>query len=854
MQGPKGFRCGTTFVSNVWRSARGAEAGYTYFYTGGPARLDRFYSNPELIDCIAKMFNLPTDLTDHLCVSVEVFHEMTSKEFRFNNNLWKMNTEILKEEIFQQNFYEFWTSANALASRKNNITQWWEEIFKPKLKLMAVRYGKFRAAEKRAKREELNDQLIKITNLLNKGEGEYDKFLEVKRGLRDWEKEVAKGCKIRAGKVMDEKEERTSTFHMNSERKRIVNREITKLEVDGRVVVEGKGIAQGILKHFESVFQRAGDVELSDREDFLGEVKGMLKKEEYVLDGELTLEELQFVLEKTKKDKSPGVDGIPYEFYLTSFKTIGSTMVEMMNATMRAKRLAKSQGLAVVKLIPKKKNAQRPSDFRPISLLCTDYKLLAGILAERLKETLPGTVGESQRGGVPRRKFFNSLTLYRERVNELKGRGGRIGAALVAIDLEKAYDYVDRNALWTIMDEMGYSRQFIDKLRTLYNACDIQIMNGNDVCGTITGSNSVRQGCPLSVHLFVLFLEPLIAKLESCLRGLNVGNTYLKVQAYVDDLTVVVNNEKEIEIMGNCIDMFCRCFRASISKTKSLIMGLGDWEGREEWPLSWLLACDELKITGINFTPALKQTTEKNWNRVYDQIQGILTKHAARNMTIQQRSSFIKTYCLSKAIYIAKVLECPKSMARKILSKTQQFLWRGQLERPKKAASYEERLKGGLDYRNPQLFFQALLTKTFIEDLYGNETIGKELLQYWTYWKAKELKLPTGPWRNSAKSSYDPPTHIGNLLQMVQELSNQGIVDLTGKIDHKQIYQHWIQPLKEGSRMERKLPSFNWKQIWKSISNLPDRLQQQMFLLNHRLLTTQVRKKRIDPKVCMSVL
>lgn len=249
---------------------------------------------------------------------------------------------------------------------------------------------------------------------------------------------------------------------------------------------------------------------------------------------------------RTKKDKSPGIDGIPYEFYLSFFNTIGPTMIDMMNETIERGELKKSQGLAVIKLLPKKADASRPSDFRPISLLCTDYKLLSGILANRLKKTLPGTIGESQRGGVPGRKIFNSLTLFRdliERVNELKERGGRFGAALVAIDLEKAYDYVDRNALWTIMDVMGYSRHFIDKLKTLYNTCEMQIMNGGDKCGTISAKNSIRQGCPLSMHLFVIYLEPLISKLEHMLEGLKLGTKSIKTRAYVDDLTIVITND-----------------------------------------------------------------------------------------------------------------------------------------------------------------------------------------------------------------------------------------------------------------------------------------------------------------------
>ena len=242
---------------------------------------------------------------------------------------------------------------------------------------------------------------------------------------------------------------------------------------------------------------------------FTKHVRGRLVEGSAELDSDITIQELRYVLEKTKSGKSPGVDGLPYEFYSTFFYLIGETMIEMINSTMGRGALRKSQGLAVIKLIPKLKCAIKPSDFRPISLLCTDYKLIAGELSKRLKLTLERVIGESQRGGVPGRKIVESLTLFHdiiERVNELEETSGKMGATLVAIDLEKAYDYVDRDILWRVMGEMGYSCTFIQKLKTMYNLCEMRVLNGGDECGTIRGNNSIRQGCPLSMHLFVVFI------------------------------------------------------------------------------------------------------------------------------------------------------------------------------------------------------------------------------------------------------------------------------------------------------------------------------------------------------------
>ena len=313
-------------------------------------------------------------------------------------------------------------------------------------------------------------------------------------------------------------------------------------------------------------------------------------------------------------------------------------------------------------------------------------------------------------------------------------------------------------------------------------------------------------------------------------------------------MTIVITSDEELVNLGTCLDDFCSLFAASISKTKTTIMGLGEWKGRVSWPLTWLSSSAELKLNGIHFTPLIQQTAEKNWELINSQILGILRKHVTRSMTISQRNRFIKAFCLSKAIYVAKVLACPITVANKILSETQRFLWYGQLERPKRGVSYEERIKGGINFRNPSLFFKSLVAKTFLDDLYGEKSPGKELMEYWTFWRLKELKLPTSPWTNSVKSDYSPPSHIDELLTAISELTAENVINPRAKTCHKKIYSYWIQPKKQRSKLESLLPDMNWRQIWRNAANLPPKLNQTMFLLNHRLLPTHIRKKRIDPK------
>jgi hypothetical protein len=79
----------------------------------------------------------------------------------------------------------------------------------------------------------------------------------------------------------------------------------------------------------------------------------------------------------TKKNKGPGTDGIPFEFYLKFWDVIGVHFLEMMNCVLDKRKFQPSQGRAASsRLVPNIPTPSKITDYRPISLLTTDYKLI----------------------------------------------------------------------------------------------------------------------------------------------------------------------------------------------------------------------------------------------------------------------------------------------------------------------------------------------------------------------------------------------------------------------------------------------------------------------------------------------
>ena len=163
-------------LKDVWKCVRGSDDGFTYFHRHGAARLDRFYTNKNTIDRVVSILNTQAAFTDHLGVILELKEVITTRNREPTRSLWKMNTSILKEEYFQENFKEFWNRISTQPSRSGDVTRWWERSFKPGLKRLTIRYCKQRAVERREKIESLNCRLTEITNRMVISQGNITKL------------------------------------------------------------------------------------------------------------------------------------------------------------------------------------------------------------------------------------------------------------------------------------------------------------------------------------------------------------------------------------------------------------------------------------------------------------------------------------------------------------------------------------------------------------------------------------------------------------------------------------------------------------------------------------------------------
>ena len=177
------------------------------------------------------------------------------------------------------------------------------------------------------------------------------------------------------------------------------------------------------------------------------------------LERDITAYEVKVALFQMKKNKSPGLDGLTVEFYQTYWNIICSDILEVYNRCLKNNRLCNTMNSALIRLIYKNSGDRcELKNWRPISLLTVDYKILSKVITNRLKLVMPLLIGEEQTCGVVGRKIQDNLMVLRDVIDYVNLEN--LEAALISIDQEKAFDRISWNYMFTVMTKNGDSSVF----------------------------------------------------------------------------------------------------------------------------------------------------------------------------------------------------------------------------------------------------------------------------------------------------------------------------------------------------------------------------------------------------------
>ena len=171
---------------------------------------------------------------------------------------------------------------------------------------------------------------------------------------------------------------------------------------------------------------------------------------------------------------------------------------------------------------------------------------------------------------------------------------------------------------------MGFDKSFILWIALLYrditSVCQINGHLGN----SFAIRRGVRQGCPLSMILYVLAQEPLYQAIRHTkqIKSFDLPCRQTKLLGFADDTSIFVNTEISIIYIFSILEYFERASSIKLNVLKTRIFGFGEWKGRTVWPYPNIKAeTSSITILGITYTHDFKVSIETSWTNVLRQIK-----------------------------------------------------------------------------------------------------------------------------------------------------------------------------------------------------------------------------------------
>ena len=303
-------------------------------------------------------------------------------------------------------------------------------------------------------------------------------------------------------------------------------------------------------------------------------------------------------------------------------------------------------------------------------------------------------IGRYQTCAVRGRSINHNLWLLRDIVYFANNRD--IPCALVSLDQEKAFDRVDHNFLWKVMKGFSLSNDFMKWVKLLYNgACGKVMVNGFS-SDTFPINCGVRQGCPLSPLLYVLFGEVLTRSFITAdsFKGFSVpGGVRIKCVAYADDLTCIVSDTCSFRAIKVILHKFELAVGARLNMLKTCGLRLGKWR-HKSLPFDAVWSDDELKINGIYF--GADMAIQSTWKDRISKLGHILDDFCGRNFTLFGKIAILNCFILPILWYPGTVYPLSVAFAKRIEELIFDLIWSGKTELVCRNIVYRNVKEGGL--------------------------------------------------------------------------------------------------------------------------------------------------------------
>ena len=678
-------------LHDAWREKHPSAQQYTWHRPNGrqASRLDMFWLSAFFLVHILHSEILPFFRSDHSYVFLELSFPSTQR----GRGLWKFNTTHLANAQFIQMIQEFWSFWQTQRSSFVFLSSWWD-AGKIRLRQQIRSFCRKQASSTAKRLKSLDATVFHLHRRLSNGDDVQQFLDEANAEIAAIHRDRVRGARIRANVQWAEEGEMSSKYFFGLEKKHGQRRLIGSIKnFAGTTITVFDEIIREWVRFYGSLFS-SQSLDLTTQSLFLNALSQKLSSTESAsCEGPLSLAECHGALTAMKVGKSPGIDGLPAEFFQRFWDTLGQDYVDVMNYCYDSGRLSSSQGSGVITLLHKRGSRLDMKNWRPITLLCVDYKIAAKVIANRLLSVIHLVVHPDQSCGVPGRRSSDNLRLLHDLL--ANANTNKIGGAVISLDQEKAFDRVEWSFLERVLETMNFGPSFRQWVALFYTRIFSSVLVNGTLSEFFPVSRGVRQGCPLSPLLYVLVAETVACYIRNDPRidgySLPNGKTF-KLCQYADDTTIVVRSEASLKAVFAVFDLYERASGAKLNVAKSHGLIFGWWRSKitPSIPLDW--STESIMVLGSQ----LANDGDELWSKPIKTLTTLLSSWKRRSLSYHGRALVANTLGLSMFWYLASFRIIPVDVIQQINTLIYAFIWQKPREWLARSSFTQRPSQGGL--------------------------------------------------------------------------------------------------------------------------------------------------------------
>ena len=354
-----------------------------------------------------------------------------------------------------------------------------------------------------------------------------------------------------------------------------------QVQIEEKNVFETNTILQKWQNDFCNLYNKPNNINF-DRDFYINILrqKCALENSDYInyeiqndpLNKPFCHDELKQVIKRLKTNKAVGCDNIPNE--VLKQRSVSEMLLKYFQTCFESGIVPTIWLKSIINPIPKdsKKNPYVPLNYRGISLLSCVSKVYSSLINKRITSycNISDLIVDEQNGFRSGRSCeehtFTLTCLIRNQLSKSKS----VFASF--IDLEKAFDWVDRDLLFYRLLTYGITGKIYKAIKSLYNNTFSCVRVNNWMTGWFSVSSGVKQGDNLSPTLFSIYINDLAVTLKELNLGIDINGQKLCILLYADDLVLIAENEKDLQTLLNKMNEWCLRWKLNININKSNVV------------------------------------------------------------------------------------------------------------------------------------------------------------------------------------------------------------------------------------------------------------------------------------------